>query len=40
MRDCCDKEHELIALRQSHENVLWIVLGINLVMFIAELIVG
>lgn len=40
MRDCCDKENELIALRQSHENVLWIVLGINLVMFIAELIVG
>lgn len=40
MRDCCDKEHELVALRQSHEDVLWTVLGINLVMFIAELIVG
>lgn len=40
MKDCCEKEDELIALRQSHENVLWIVLWINIVMFVAEVIVG
>ena len=40
MDTCCDKEDELLALRQGYEKVLWIVLGINLLMFVVEMAAG
>ena len=37
MASCCeDKSCEITALRASHARVLWIVLGINAVMFVVE----
>ena len=37
MANCCeDKACEVTALRESHGRVLWIVLGINTLMFVAE----
>ena len=37
MASCCeDKACEVTALRESHGRVLWIVLGINTLMFVAE----
>lgn len=37
MTSCCeDKACEVTALRESHGRVLWIVLGINTVMFVVE----
>ena len=41
MSSCCDsKADELVQLRESQRNVLWIVLVINAVLFIAEFSVG
>jgi cation diffusion facilitator family transporter len=37
MANCCeDKACEVTALRESHGRVLWIVLGINALMFVVE----
>ncbi len=37
MADCCeDKSCEIVALRESHGRVLWIVLAINALMFLVE----
>ncbi len=37
MTDCCEsKSCEVAALRGRHANVLWIVLGVNAVMFVIE----
>jgi cation diffusion facilitator family transporter len=37
MTDCCeDKSCEIVALRERHGRVLWIVLGINALMFVVE----
>jgi cation diffusion facilitator family transporter len=37
MEDCCeDKSCEIVALRESHGRVLWMVLAINAVMFVVE----
>jgi cation diffusion facilitator family transporter len=37
MADCCeDKGCEIVAMRESHGRVLWIVLGINAFMFVVE----
>ena len=37
MATCCeDKACEVAALRESHGRVLWIVLGINTLMFMVE----
>jgi len=37
MTDCCeDKGCEIVALRESHGRVLWIVLAINALMFLVE----
>lgn len=41
MSDCCtDKSCEIGAMHASHGRVLWIVLGINAVMFLAESAAG
>lgn len=40
MKDCCAKEQDIAALRESHGRVLWTVLAINIVMFFIELVVG
>lgn len=41
MSSCCeDKSCEVTALRESHSRVLWIVLAINAVMFVAEGVAG
>ena len=37
MASCCeDKSCEITAMRESHSRVLWIVLGINALMFLVE----
>jgi cation diffusion facilitator family transporter len=37
MTSCCeDKSFEIVALRESHGRVLWIVLAINALMFLVE----
>jgi Co/Zn/Cd efflux system component len=37
MASCCeDKSCEVASLRESHGRVLWIVLGINALMFVVE----
>lgn len=40
MKDCCAKEEDIIALRDSHGRVLCTVLAINAVMFVVELVAG
>lgn len=41
MSDCCqDKACEISALRAQHSRVLWLVLSINVVMFVIETIAG
>jgi len=41
MASCCeDKSCEVTALRESHSRVLWIVLGINALMFLVEGVAG
>jgi Co/Zn/Cd efflux system component len=41
MANCCEnKSCEVTALRESHSRVLWVVLGINALMFMIEGIAG
>jgi cation diffusion facilitator family transporter len=41
MSGCCEeKSCEIVALRVSHARVLWIVLGINALMFVVEGVAG
>ena len=41
MASCCeDKGCEIIAMRANHSRVLWIVLGINALMFVVEGLAG
>ena len=39
--DCCqNKSKDLENIQKQHSNVLWIVLFINLIMFVIELVSG
>lgn len=40
MSDCCNKEKELREIRKSHGKILWLVLFINLSMFVVEVSCG